>query len=101
MLLEARNVHAAYGELRVLHGLDFVVEKGGVTTLLGANGAGKTTTLRALARELTAEGRYAALHFSCESGEPPGDNYAGAQDAVLSEIRERARALPAELRPPR
>jgi DNA polymerase III delta prime subunit len=61
---------------------------------------GKTTTLRALARELTAEGRYAALHFSCESAEPTGDNYAGAQAAVLSEIRERARSLPAELRPP-
>ena len=29
---------------------------------------GKTTTLRSLARTLTAEGRYAALHFSCEAG---------------------------------
>jgi branched-chain amino acid transport system ATP-binding protein len=32
----------------VLHGLDFALEEGSVTTLLGANGAGKTTTLRAL-----------------------------------------------------
>ncbi len=47
-LLEARGLHAGYGETRVLHGIDFAVEPGGVTALLGANGAGKTTTLRAI-----------------------------------------------------
>jgi branched-chain amino acid transport system ATP-binding protein len=47
-LLEAKGLHAAYGETRVLHGIDFLVEEGGVTALLGANGAGKTTTLRAI-----------------------------------------------------
>ena len=47
-LLEVRSLHAGYGETRVLHGIDFAVEQGGVTALLGANGAGKTTTLRAI-----------------------------------------------------
>ena len=47
-LLEARGLTAGYGETDVLHGIDFAVEEGGVTALLGANGAGKTTTLRAL-----------------------------------------------------
>ncbi len=47
-LLEARALEASYGETRVLHGVDFVVDEGGVTALLGANGAGKTTTLRAI-----------------------------------------------------
>ncbi len=47
-VLEVRNLTAFYGAVRVLHGLAFNLEKGGVTTLLGANGAGKTTTLRAL-----------------------------------------------------
>ena len=47
-LLEATSLHAVYGETRVLHGIDFAVEQGGVTALLGANGAGKTTTLRAI-----------------------------------------------------
>ncbi|MCW3475489.1 ABC transporter ATP-binding protein [Limobrevibacterium gyesilva] len=47
-LLEAVGLHGAYGESKVLHGLDFVVDQGGVTALLGANGAGKTTTLRAI-----------------------------------------------------
>src|ERR1035437_10266717 len=47
-LLEVSNLHAAYGPTRVLHGIDFVLEDGSITALLGANGAGKTTTLRAL-----------------------------------------------------
>jgi hypothetical protein len=62
---------------------------------------GKTTTLGALARALTAEGKYAALHFSCESAEPAQDDYAAAQRAVLESIAWSAeRHLPAELRPP-
>ena len=48
MLLSVRDLRASYGAFNVLHGLDFDIEQGSVTTLLGANGAGKTTTLRAL-----------------------------------------------------
>jgi branched-chain amino acid transport system ATP-binding protein len=48
IMLEAKGLHAAYGETKVLHGIDFQVEEGGVTALLGANGAGKTTTLRSI-----------------------------------------------------
>ena len=47
-LLEAHGLHATYGETRVLHGIDFAVQEGSVSALLGANGAGKTTTLRAI-----------------------------------------------------
>jgi len=48
MLLEVVELQAAYGAMRVLHGISFGLEQGSVTALLGANGAGKTTTLRAL-----------------------------------------------------
>ena len=48
LLLEAKNLRAAYGSTKVLHGIDLAIEEGTITTLLGANGAGKTTTLRAL-----------------------------------------------------
>ena len=44
-LLELRNVHASYGRIQVLHGIDLVVPRGQVVALLGPNGAGKTTTL--------------------------------------------------------
>ena len=47
-LLEAENLEAQYGWNKVLHGLGFAVETGGITAILGANGAGKTTTLRAV-----------------------------------------------------
>jgi branched-chain amino acid transport system ATP-binding protein len=47
-LLEVQQLEAQYRWTKVLHGVDFAVEEGGITTILGANGAGKTTTLRAV-----------------------------------------------------
>jgi branched-chain amino acid transport system ATP-binding protein len=47
-LLELEEVHAGYGQTRVLHGVSMSVGEGDVVALLGANGAGKTTTLRAI-----------------------------------------------------
>jgi branched-chain amino acid transport system ATP-binding protein len=55
-LLEVKGLFAGYGGIPALHGLDFNLEEGGVTTLLGANGAGKTTTLRALCGMIRARG---------------------------------------------
>ena len=55
-LLEAKGLHAGYGETKVLHGIDFIVQQGGVTALLGANGAGKTTTLRAICGLIRPQG---------------------------------------------
>ena len=56
-MLEVAGLHAGYGDVEVLHGLDFTVALGGITALLGANGAGKTTTLRALCGMVRASGR--------------------------------------------
>jgi branched-chain amino acid transport system ATP-binding protein len=47
-LLETKALQAFYGATQVLHGVDFALQRGGITTILGANGAGKTTTLRAI-----------------------------------------------------
>jgi branched-chain amino acid transport system ATP-binding protein len=55
-LLEVSGLHAAYGPTRVLHGIDFKLEAGSITALLGANGAGKTTTLRALCAMVDTQG---------------------------------------------
>jgi hypothetical protein len=54
---------------------------------------GKTTTLAALARALTAEGRYAAVRFSCETAEVAGDDYGAAERQVLHAIRTAAAGL--------
>jgi branched-chain amino acid transport system ATP-binding protein len=51
-LLELRSVHASYGTIEVLHGIDLVVERGTVVAALGPNGAGKTTVLRVISGEL-------------------------------------------------
>ena len=48
-LLEVDNLHVAYGELEVVRGVSFDIERGEIVTILGSNGAGKTTTLRSLA----------------------------------------------------
>ena len=78
-----------------------LVERGSYFVVHAPRQTGKTTSLRALARALTAEGRYAALAFSCEAAEPMGDDIAGAQRAILEEIELSAQAdLPAELQPP-
>jgi branched-chain amino acid transport system ATP-binding protein len=55
-LLETNGLVAYYGATKALHGLDFALEAGGITTILGANGAGKTTTLRALCGMIRTEG---------------------------------------------
>ena len=78
-----------------------IVDMGGYFVVHAPRQTGKTTSLRALARALTAAGRYAAIHFSCETGEPAGDDYGAAQRAVLGSIQRGAEdGLPPELRPP-
>jgi branched-chain amino acid transport system ATP-binding protein len=55
-LLEVTGLNASYGATQVLHGIDFSLEAGHITAILGANGAGKTTTLRALCQTVKTSG---------------------------------------------
>jgi len=54
-MLEVRDLHVSYGEIRALKGVSFGVGQGEVVALLGNNGAGKTTTLRAISGFLGAD----------------------------------------------
>lgn len=63
-ILHVESLHASYGQTRVLHGIDFTLEEGHITTILGANGAGKTTTLRALCGMVRTSG---TIQFAGES----------------------------------
>lgn len=50
--LSVRDLHAGYGDLTVLRGLNVTVQKGRTTAVLGPNGAGKTTLMRTIAAAL-------------------------------------------------
>jgi branched-chain amino acid transport system ATP-binding protein len=47
-MLELRDVHVQYGNIRSLQGVSLRVAEGELIALIGSNGAGKTTTLRTI-----------------------------------------------------
>ena len=47
-MLEVNQIHAAYGQVKVLHGVSFDVNPSEIVCLLGRNGAGKTTALKSV-----------------------------------------------------
>jgi branched-chain amino acid transport system ATP-binding protein len=55
-VLSVSGLHAGYGPVQVLHGLDLEVSEGEVVVVLGANGAGKTTTIRAICGMVATRG---------------------------------------------
>ncbi|MEO6408098.1 MAG: ABC transporter ATP-binding protein [Burkholderiaceae bacterium] len=55
-LLRVDKLCASYGATKVLVDLDFELDAGRITAILGANGAGKTTTLRALCQTVRTSG---------------------------------------------
>src|SRR5262245_41293677 len=54
-VLEARDVHKAYGRHRVLSGAGLEVRPGQLVAVVGENGSGKSTLLRILAGTLAAD----------------------------------------------
>lgn len=73
-ILEVTGLTAGYGQIEVLHGLDFTVADGEIVVILGANGAGKTTTMRAISGMI---GRTGTVQFDGE------DISTARPDAVL------------------
>ena len=47
-MLEIKNVHAGYGKLKILRGINLSVPKGKIIALLGGNGTGKSTLLKTI-----------------------------------------------------
>lgn len=44
-MLKLTSLHASYGPIKAIEGLDIDIRKGEIVCLIGSNGAGKTTTL--------------------------------------------------------
>jgi branched-chain amino acid transport system ATP-binding protein len=52
-LLEVRDLHVGYGQLRVLHGVSLTVPRGKIIAVVGANAAGKSTLVNAISGLIT------------------------------------------------
>jgi len=48
-ILEVKNIHCAYDNVPVIHGVSLEVNEGEIVAIVGANGAGKSTTMRTIA----------------------------------------------------
>jgi branched-chain amino acid transport system ATP-binding protein len=55
-LLDVSDLHAGYGPVEVLRGIDLTVAAGEVVVVLGANGAGKTTLIRSISGTINRRG---------------------------------------------
>ena len=53
-ILEVVDLHAAYGRIEVLRGVDLAVPRGAVMALLGPNGAGKSTLVKVISGQKEA-----------------------------------------------
>lgn len=47
-MLSIHELHAGYGKLKILRGINMQVPEGGIVALLGGNGTGKSTLLKAI-----------------------------------------------------
>lgn len=62
-VVQMKGIVKSYGRNEVLHGVDFLLEKGSIHALLGENGTGKTTLMNILTgssrkqREITVDQR--------------------------------------------
>jgi iron(III) transport system ATP-binding protein len=66
--LTIQDLHKAFGNVRVLKGVDLTVPEGSLTAVLGPSGCGKTTLLRVVAGFETAEAGTVTLGGSVMAG---------------------------------
>ncbi|MBN8985873.1 MAG: ATP-binding cassette domain-containing protein, partial [Rhizobiales bacterium] len=63
-ILTVSNLTAGYGDVQVLWGVDLVVPKGEIVSIVGPNGTGKTTLLLAISGMVRA--RSGSIQFDGE-----------------------------------
>ncbi|NGY61312.1 ATP-binding cassette domain-containing protein [Lentzea sp. NEAU-D13] len=70
--IKATGLRRSYGDHEVLKGVDLVVERGTVFSLLGANGAGKTTMVKILSTLIRADSGSASVAGHDVASDPNG-----------------------------
>ena len=48
IIIQAKGIEKSFGQLKVLKGIDFTVQRAEVVSIVGASGAGKSTLLQIL-----------------------------------------------------
>ena len=70
-MLKLEKIHAFYGPVEALKGIDIEVEKGEIVSLIGANGAGKSTCLMTISGVLSPSSGVITLDGEPINGKPP------------------------------
>lgn len=102
VVVKCENVVKNYGEKRVLRGVDLEIERGERVAFVGQNGQGKSTLVKALLKEVNADGTIELGHnvlvgyFAQDQADALDGNKTALQtieDASPEEIRKHARSL--------
>jgi branched-chain amino acid transport system ATP-binding protein len=75
--IELLDMHAGYGRIEVLHGVNLTVPTGSVFALLGPNGGGKSTTLQVISGDIKP--RSGCVHIA-------GTHVNGARPDALARV---------------
>lgn len=102
VVVKAEGVKKSYGDLQVLRGVDLEVERGDRVAFIGQNGQGKSTLVKALLKEIPAEGLMELGHnvmvgyYAQDQADALDGNKTALQtieDASPEEMRKHARSL--------
>jgi type II secretory pathway predicted ATPase ExeA len=95
------DIHYMLPPMARLPNLEQLIERQNYFVIHAPRQSGKTTAMLALAKQLTASGKYAAVMVSAEVGQPFNHDVGPAELAILSAWRLATRVrLPFELQPP-
>ncbi len=103
MQLEIAGLTSGYGNVTILHGLDFAAKPGEITCVLGPNGAGKSTLMKTIAGQLAVTSGDIMIDRSSIAGHGPlrtckaGVGYVPQERNVFTELSVRDNLAAASL----
>jgi len=83
-ILEVKNLYKHFGDVQVLNGINFSLEKGEVLAIIGSSGGGKTTLLRCLNFLETADSGEILVNNKCVYSATEGQKPTVSLEAQLS-----------------